>query len=72
MNKHCVVVVTSNPPGHLIRDKRNPSQFLNQTYTQNVYFGRKEAILEKRQRIKNRTLLKRRIDFEMQGTVLIV
>jgi len=36
-----------------------------------VYFGRKEAILEKRQRIKNRTLLNSRIDFEMQRIGLI-
>jgi len=35
-----------------------------------VYFGRKEELLEKRQRIKNRTLLKRRMDFEMQKAAL--
>ena len=31
-----------------------------------VYFDRREEILEKRQRIKNRTLLKRRIEFKIQ------
>ena len=33
--------------------------------------GQKEKILEKRQQIKNRTLLKRRIEFEIHKTVLI-
>ena len=36
-----------------------------------VYFGRREEILETRQRTKNRTLLKRRLDFEVQKTALI-
>lgn len=35
-----------------------------------VYFGRREEIIERRERIKNRTLLKRRMDFEMQKAVL--
>ena len=35
-----------------------------------VYFGRKEELLERRKRIKNQTLLKRRMDFEMQKAVL--
>jgi len=33
-------------------------------------FGRKEEILESRQRIKNRTLLKRRMDFELRKAVM--
>ena len=36
-----------------------------------VYVGRKEEVLERRQRIKNRTLLKRRMDYEEQKIVLI-
>lgn len=36
-----------------------------------VYFGRREEILETRQRTKNRTLLKRRLDFEVQNPTLI-
>jgi len=35
-----------------------------------VYFGRKEEILDRRQGIKIRTLLKRRMDFELQKAVL--
>ena len=35
-----------------------------------VYFGRKEELLERRKRIKNQTLLKRRMDFEMQKAAL--
>ena len=35
-----------------------------------VYFGRREEILERREQIKNRTLLKRRMNFEMQKAVL--
>ena len=31
-----------------------------------VYYGRREDILERRTQTKNRTLLKRRIDFELQ------
>jgi hypothetical protein len=36
-----------------------------------VYFGRREEILERRERIKNRTILKRRLDFELKKTALI-
>jgi hypothetical protein len=35
-----------------------------------VYYRRKEEILERRQRIKNRTQLKRRIEFEMPKAIL--
>jgi hypothetical protein len=35
-----------------------------------VFFGRKEEIFERRQRIENRTLLKRKMDFELRKAVL--
>jgi hypothetical protein len=44
---------------------------LNNVTPADVYFGRDLEILAKREIIKQRTLLKRRLDFEVQKTTLI-
>jgi putative transposase len=44
---------------------------LNNVTPADVYFGRDQEILAKRKIIKQRTLLKRRLDFEVQKTTLI-
>ena len=44
---------------------------LNNVTPADVYFGRDQEILAKRENIKLRTLLKRRLDFEVQKTTLI-
>lgn len=44
---------------------------LNNMTPADVYFGREKQILERREIIKQRTLMKRRIDFEMSKTPLI-
>jgi len=61
-------------PEAIVREiKRNNHRYhesLDNVTPSDVYYGRKEEILERRERIKNRTLLKRRMDFEMQKAVL--
>ncbi|RLD56569.1 MAG: transposase [Bacteroidetes bacterium] len=44
---------------------------LNNVTPADVYFGRDQEILANREFIKQRTLLKRRFDFEVQKTTLI-
>jgi len=44
---------------------------INNLTPADVYFGREKEILERRENIKQRTLTKRRIDFEMSKTPLI-
>jgi len=44
---------------------------LNNVTPADVYFGRDQEILTKRKIIKQCTLLKRRLDFEVQKTALI-
>jgi len=43
---------------------------LNNMTPADVYFGREKEILERRENIKQRTLMKRRIDFEISKTPL--
>ena len=43
---------------------------LNNMTPADVYFGREKEILERREIIKQRTLMKRRIDFEISKTPL--
>jgi len=44
---------------------------LNNVTPADVYFGRDQEVLARREIIKQRTLLKRRLDFEVQQTALI-
>jgi len=44
---------------------------LNNVTPADVYFGRDQEILARREIIKQQTLLKRRLDFEVQKTTLI-
>jgi hypothetical protein len=44
---------------------------LNNVTPADVFFGRDKEILARRELIKQRTLLKRRLDFEVQKTALI-
>ena len=44
---------------------------LNNVTPSDVYFGMNQEILARREIIKQRTLLKRRLDFEVQKTALI-
>jgi len=44
---------------------------LNNVTPADVYFGTDQEILAKREDIKRRTLLKRKLDFEVQKTTLI-
>ena len=44
---------------------------LNNVTPADVYFGRDQEILARREIIKQQTMLKRRLDFEVQKTTLI-
>jgi len=44
---------------------------LNNVTPADVYFGRDQEVLARREIIKQRTLMKRRLDFEVQKTTLI-
>jgi len=48
-----------------------PEGATNYVTPADVFFGRDKEILARRELIKQRTLLKRRLDFEVQKTTLI-
>ena len=55
----------------LVYELWTPIESLNNVTPADVYFGRDQEILAKREIIKQRTLLKRRLDFEVQKISLI-
>ena len=76
-NANCVITLATEgnyiwvgTDGGVVKWNINNGEYIKFT-SADVYFGRDQEILFRREIIKQRTLLKRKLDFEVQKTALI-